>query len=486
MVARAQATEDEGGSAPVQCLAVSQRQENISCEITSPIHCKLFYDAREDSVQIENMTRSSLRIEPLAEQLHRNQDEETSGDDDAPAADATPIVIAAYRAITTPSGAWKFSSADGELSFQIIVFLRRHSLALVRLDPLSSVVGSKRTLPGLDSSIGTAASPVGQEVQSGHSEIIWNLKSLCDLPQGNKTLSADVFQAKHSSYPDRAVVVKTFRGHQDAMTRGTSWKREYDIHCVLQLDVIVELFSGDARVEALFLQHVDARDLTNEEWFDRQGSGLFRGTRDDARRVLVDMSRALCLRRKKVLHNDIKPGNILYGRKTGAVLVDFGLATVDGSKVSTGGTPWYVAPEHLDLHERKAPADVWAVGVMLIFLLKHIPLPESCPQSKGWTIKDVGKRKDTGRCKLASTARTDMEKWVEMVDGVRNKLKREQDSLSGAVVRMLRMDGVYRITAEKLVGLVETGDFKGNSAREEGDGHVGIGRLAAANDGTNA
>jgi len=90
------------------------------------------------------------------------------------------------------------------------------------------------------------------------------------------------------------------------------------------------------------------------------------------------MARALQhLREKKVLHNDIKPSNILYGEETGAVLIDFGLGTLEGSLPSSGGTPCYVAPEYLNKRRREAAAEVWALGIVMIYLLKLVPIPDS-------------------------------------------------------------------------------------------------------------
>jgi serine/threonine protein kinase len=48
-----------------------------------------------------------------------------------------------------------------------------------------------------------------------------------------------------------------------------------------------------------------------------------------------------------ILHNDIKPDNIILGSETrGAVLCDFGVSTFS-TELSTGGTPSYIAPECL-------------------------------------------------------------------------------------------------------------------------------------------
>jgi serine/threonine protein kinase len=52
------------------------------------------------------------------------------------------------------------------------------------------------------------------------------------------------------------------------------------------------------------------------------------------------------LRKKGILYNDIKPGNILSGLMV-VVLIDFGLGSEDGSRASAGGILWYVLPEYL-------------------------------------------------------------------------------------------------------------------------------------------
>ncbi|KAJ5000234.1 hypothetical protein K4K48_002966 [Colletotrichum sp. SAR 10_66] len=47
-----------------------------------------------------------------------------------------------------------------------------------------------------------------------------------------------------------------------------------------------------------------------------------------------------------IVHNDIKPANILFKPSRGAVLIDFGLSSeLKDSAVHVGGSPWYIPPE---------------------------------------------------------------------------------------------------------------------------------------------
>jgi len=87
--------------------------------------------------------------------------------------------------------------------------------------------------------------------------------------------------------------------------------------------------------------------------------------------------------RASIVHRDLKPGNIMLAR-SGAKLMDFGLARASGTGMSGGGsvqqttmagpvtaeghivgTFQYMAPEQLEGREADARSDVWALGATL-------------------------------------------------------------------------------------------------------------------------
>ena len=69
-----------------------------------------------------------------------------------------------------------------------------------------------------------------------------------------------------------------------------------------------------------------------------------------------------------VLHLDIKPGNILIGKKGEVKVIDYGIS--QGTHEERGkkimGSPMYMSPEQLDLNAELNPqTDIYALGVLL-------------------------------------------------------------------------------------------------------------------------
>ena len=74
---------------------------------------------------------------------------------------------------------------------------------------------------------------------------------------------------------------------------------------------------------------------------------------------------------QKFIHRDVKPENMLLGRRQEVLLSDFGIATIAHSTSSlnvsaegTSGTLAYMAPEQIEGHPRPA-SDQYALGVVV-------------------------------------------------------------------------------------------------------------------------
>jgi serine/threonine-protein kinase PpkA len=95
------------------------------------------------------------------------------------------------------------------------------------------------------------------------------------------------------------------------------------------------------------------------------------------------------LHRVRLVHRDVKPGNLLLRATGELVLADFGLATAAGAldpRAQPGaviGTPRYVAPEQLEGAAAAPAADVYALGVLLHEMLR------GCPPFSGETLMEV-------------------------------------------------------------------------------------------------
>ena len=90
----------------------------------------------------------------------------------------------------------------------------------------------------------------------------------------------------------------------------------------------------------------------------------------EAALVCIDVCRAVgAVHAAGLLHRDIKAGNVMREAGGRILLLDFGLTHERGTHTSSSGTPAYMAPELLNGEPATIASDVYAMGVLLFYLL---------------------------------------------------------------------------------------------------------------------
>lgn len=282
------------------------------------------------------------------------------------------------------------------------------------------------------------------------------------------TLSA-VYTATHSQLPDNIVTVKVLKTRvanptdkpmvheRNVIRQADMWLRECQTQEDLQHDSIVRYYGGDARYLSMYMEHIDAKDLTATSRWRNRANNEFLGSREDALRILKDISSALSyIHGRQLVHNDIKPANILYSPERGGVLCDFGLSTPASNSPSGGGTPYYVPPEFIGQKLRGPASDVWALGVTMLYVLRKIPFPDSRagrqhPKPLYWLISGINNPSPQYRQHgNGQPAISQMRDWLEEVFDAREKLNR-QDRLESLVREMLTANPKQRITMARVM-----------------------------------
>lgn len=292
-------------------------------------------------------------------------------------------------------------------------------------------------------------------------------------PIASTALSA-VYTATHSRVPNSIVTVKVLKTRttnpgdkphvheRNVIRQADMWLRECQSQEDLEHDSIVRYYGGDARFLSLYMEHVDAQDLTAGPRWKSPSSSEFTGTREDAVRILGDISKALgYLHKRGQVHNDIKPANILYSPERGAVLCDFGLSTPTANAPGGGGTPYYVPPEFIGQKLRGPPSDVWALGVTMLYLLRKIPLPDSRARRQHakplyWLIAGINNPSLAHRqYGNGQSAVSQMRTWLTEIVQCREELN-VQDTLERLVKEMLTPNYSNRITMSRVVRELRT------------------------------
>jgi tRNA A-37 threonylcarbamoyl transferase component Bud32 len=229
--------------------------------------------------------------------------------------------------------------------------------------------------------------------------------------------------------------IRTMTLHKAAM----QWEEELAILKAISHPHVVKPIAWSAEKRSIDFEH-GGKDLSKFKDVDN----VFHVNTDPAAvqgRIFSQMAATIKhIHAHNIMHRDIKPHNILLSDNYQiARLCDFGHAHI-GGKWRGGGTEWYIPPEVITNGTSGPAADIWALGITMLFVFKLIPLPGSEAGAERWTIAQLDK-------KAGIKDRALMRKWLGFVREAKEGIGEEL-----AVLRdMLEEMPAKRITAEALV-----------------------------------
>lgn len=177
----------------------------------------------------------------------------------------------------------------------------------------------------------------------------------------------------------------------------------------------------------------------------------------DVCRTLAHISSALSyLHDQGIAHQNVTLFSILYTRDTlseegpysatsGATLTCFSFA-IPSDTMTCEGTLWYLPPEAIE-GSRGAQGDVFALGVVMLYLMRIIDLPKQSPAYAEWDLALAMEGKHT-----AVQAMVDWQgSIVRYAEALRcTSEDSDNNELCQLVYRMLLADEASRITSREL------------------------------------
>jgi eukaryotic-like serine/threonine-protein kinase len=133
-----------------------------------------------------------------------------------------------------------------------------------------------------------------------------------------------------------------------------------------------------------------------------------------------------------LLHRDIKAGNVMREEGGRILLMDFGLTHEHGTGADGSGTPVYMAPEVILGEPATVSSDVYAIGVLLFYLLtKQYPID-------GATLEEIRAAHASGRRRALLDARPDLpEPLARVVETAANPSPAKRFASAGQMVASL-------------------------------------------------
>lgn len=269
-----------------------------------------------------------------------------------------------------------------------------------------------------------------------------------------------VYKAIHPSLK-RYVVIKKMTARKNS-TNAERFKKEAQILLDLQSPYIVHLF--DYFTEGGYRYMVE--ELVDGLALDKLIQKQICLPPPVAMLILQDACFALkYAHSKKIVHRDIKPGNILISKRGEIKLADFGIAsdsepdeniTKEGSTV---GTPAYMPPEQFENSANvDNRADIYALGIMLYEMLTGSkPYPGTFSIE---TLKVIKKGRYIHPRKIDKTIPRELEHLIhKMIRPNRKRRFKSVDGVLHAIKKYLKHYDTHELRVQVAKSVIATGTY---------------------------
>ena len=174
---------------------------------------------------------------------------------------------------------------------------------------------------------------------------------------------------------NKPIILKSIPIHNEFHSSIINLKNEYDILKYLKSDLMLEVYAFQRYSNGFFLAYQDTGGISLKQYSDGKKIPL-----DKFYEIAIRLAEILSeIHRKKVIHKDIKPENIIINPETMDVkLIDFGIST----RLSKEETKWtaanvlegsiqYISPEQTGRMNRSVDyrSDFYSLGVTFYLML---------------------------------------------------------------------------------------------------------------------
>lgn len=209
---------------------------------------------------------------------------------------------------------------------------------------------------------------------------------LADIPQQTNDTSGfyDFVWFRDTTYATlyiahkagKRFLIKTARDNSEWQQRVL--RREYELSLGCDHPYIVHIFTFEQNLpigEAIVMEYIEGRTLADYL--------LESPSKSERRRIVGELLSAVeYLHKRGIVHNDIKPENILITRTNNTLkLIDFGLSNSDAEYAlrSLGCTPRYASPELLQqAQDVDARSDIYSLGAVMEMIVGVTPISRRC------------------------------------------------------------------------------------------------------------